>query len=226
MGSLTQVRGEVKISTANGLNPARRDTPVFDGTRVITSASGITEITLGGGCVLRLNPNEQVMLRGQLGCDCLRSTVQSISRLAGQVQQGAARTSIGRVNQVRGVVTVSDGASVGVAEGGAPFVEGARFLSSPLGSAELVLNNGCTVNLKANESLLVREQIGCDCLRATIESVPGGSARSLPVWFLGTTAASGVLAAISGSLALAIQESGTGVQVPPAVILPPLLSGQ
>jgi hypothetical protein len=84
-----------------------------------------------------------------------------------------APETLGKVTDIRGIVTVSDGRTVGVAQRGTEFFDGTRFVSSPSGNAELTLDNGCVVRLKANESIVIRGRISCEELIALIQSVPG-----------------------------------------------------
>lgn len=84
--------------------------------------------------------------------------------------------ALGKVTEARGVVTVSDGATVGIAERGTAFFDGTRFVSSPSGRAELTLDNGCKIRLEPSQSLVVRGKISCDALMALVQPVSGAPA--------------------------------------------------
>jgi hypothetical protein len=112
---------------------------------------------------------------------------------------------LGRVTEARGVVTVSDGATVGLAEKGTPFFDGTRFVSSPSGNAELTLDNGCVVRLKPNESIVIRDKINCEELLALVQGVPGA-----PVVAGAGGSNLGVYAAVGAVLLLASNGGGSG----------------
>ena len=119
------------------------------------------------------------------------------------IAQGPVVDPLGRVTQARGVVTVSDGATVGLAERGTPFFNGTRFVSSPSGNAELTLDNGCVIRLKPNESIVIRDKISCDELLALVRPVPGAPA-------VAGAGNYGTLAAVGGVLLLAAGGGGSG----------------
>lgn len=126
------------------------------------------------------------------------STLALLGTTALAFAQGPGVDPLGRVTQARGVVTVSDGNTVGLAQRGTPFFEGTRFVSSPSGTAELTLDNGCVIRMKPNESIVIRDKISCDELLALLQPVPGA-----PVVAAAGGADIGTLAAIGGVLLLA-----------------------
>ena len=102
-------------------------------------------------------------------------TALSLAFAAGALlaQAPQAPDALGKVTEARGVVTVSDGATVGIAQNGTPFFDGTRFVSSPSGRAELTLDNGCVIRLEPNQSLVVRGKVSCEQLMALVQNVPG-----------------------------------------------------
>ena len=65
---------------------------------------------------------------------------------------------LGKVANVEGVVTISDGVTVGTAVPGTVITQGNRFVTASSGAARLTMDNGCIINLKPNESLADRLQ--------------------------------------------------------------------
>lgn len=81
-----------------------------------------------------------------------------------------AQAQLGKVTEVQGVVTVTDGVRGGTATVGAPITEGSRFVTSSNGVTTLVLDNGCTIRLRPNQAITVRNQ-ACNLLLASVENL-------------------------------------------------------
>jgi hypothetical protein len=84
--------------------------------------------------------------------------------------------AIGKVADVEGVVTVSDGVTVNTAVRGRVIIEGNRFVTASSGTVHLSMDNGCDIKLKPNESLLVESGRSCAALWALIQPVGGNVA--------------------------------------------------
>jgi hypothetical protein len=75
---LSSVEGQVRIAQDNQLlaDPALNNTPLFEGTQVLTSDDGRAELQFEDGSVVRISPNSSVrlaVLRGQgATSDCAR----------------------------------------------------------------------------------------------------------------------------------------------------------
>lgn len=106
-----------------------------------------------------------------------------------------AQNVIGKVTEVDGIVTVTDGVTGGTARVGNPITEGSRYVASSNGTATLKLDNGCTIKLQPSQAVTVRAQ-PCQLLLAGVQSVGaagviagigsgGGSAAAIGVWSLG-----------------------------------------
>jgi hypothetical protein len=78
---------------------------------------------------------------------------------------------VGRVGEVEGLVTVSDGNNVSNVVKDSPVIEHTRYVTSSTGSAVLKMNNGCTVNLRPSQSLTIDPAKDCEELIAAIESL-------------------------------------------------------
>lgn len=83
---------------------------------------------------------------------------------------------VGKVAEVQGVVTISNGLTVGTAVPGTVITEGNRFVTASAGAARLTMDNGCVINLKPNESLVIDSRLSCRELLASIQSVGTQSA--------------------------------------------------
>jgi hypothetical protein len=95
----------------------------------------------------------------------------AISASAISQTQSTNPIQIGTVDDVQGLVTVSDGSSVGNAVKGAPVVDGTRYVTSSTGSATLKMDNGCNVHLNPNQSLVVQDKQDCEALIAAIQTL-------------------------------------------------------
>lgn len=115
---------------------------------------------------------------------------------------------LGKVTEARGVVTVSDGATVGIAERGTAFFDGTRFVSSPSGRAELTLDNGCKIRLEPNQSLVVRGKVTCEALMAMVQPVSGAPVLAGAGGLTGATALR--VAGIAGAALLLANNGGSG----------------
>jgi hypothetical protein len=78
---------------------------------------------------------------------------------------------VGRVGEVEGLVTVSDGTTVSNVVKDSAIIEHTRYVTSSTGSAVLKMNNGCTLDLKPNQSLTIDNAKDCEALIAAIESL-------------------------------------------------------
>lgn len=86
----------------------------------------------------------------------------------------AQNNVIGKVTEVEGIVTVTDGVTGGTAKVGNPITQGSRYVASSNGSATLKLDNGCTIKLKPSQAVTVREE-PCHILLASVQSVGGAA---------------------------------------------------
>ena len=83
---------------------------------------------------------------------------------------------LGKVANVEGVVTISDGVTVGTAVPGTVITQGNRFVTASSGAARLTMDNGCVINLKPNESLLIDSKLSCRELIASVQAVGSNAA--------------------------------------------------
>lgn len=108
-------------------------------------------------------------------------------------------TPVGTVAEVRGLVTMSFGSSVATVLPNTPVFDGARFVASSSGEAELKFKNGCEIKLKPNEWISVDSAQNCDQMLAAVhtltETAAGGSSfarTAIPL--LGSAALVGAIA--------------------------------
>lgn len=78
---------------------------------------------------------------------------------------------IGLVSEVRGLVTMSFGSNVATVQPDTPVFDGARFVASSSGDAELKFDNGCVVKLRANQWLAVDGSRNCQQQIAAVRSL-------------------------------------------------------
>jgi hypothetical protein len=95
---------------------------------------------------------------------------------AAAISQTTAPVHLGTVQSVQGLVTVSDGTSIGNVVSGTAIMDGSRIVTSSSGSATLKLDNGCTIDLKPSRSLTFQGQKDCDQTVAAIVVLDGNNA--------------------------------------------------
>ena len=79
--------------------------------------------------------------------------------------------SLGKVRNVEGLVTDTEGASVTSTEVGEEIHDGERFVTSSNGTVTLQLNNGCTLRLEPNQAVTIDKNMTCRELIAAVEPV-------------------------------------------------------
>jgi hypothetical protein len=79
-----------------------------------------------------------------------------------------AEKVLGRAAEVKGLVTVSNGAEVSGVIDGSPVVNGTRYITSSIGFVTLKFEH-CEVRLRPNQSVVVDERRICDGMIAAIE---------------------------------------------------------
>jgi hypothetical protein len=97
---------------------------------------------------------------------------------AGLMLMGAAASAqtpqtLGTVADVQGIVTVSNGTTVGTAVRGTVISQGNHFVTASAGAARLTMDNGCVIHLKPNQSLRIDSRLSCEQLIASIQPVAG-----------------------------------------------------
>lgn len=81
----------------------------------------------------------------------------------------SAQEIIGTLQGVTGAVSISGKNFVSKAKDGAGLTEGASVLMSSTGKATIVLKNGCTVSLGANQHLTVNSKLPCEQISASVK---------------------------------------------------------
>ena len=87
-----------------------------------------------------------------------------------------APAPVGAVAEVQGLVTMSLGSNVATVQAGTPVFDGARFVSSSSGGAQLKFTDGCVVNLKPNQALAIDSAADCPTRVASIVNLSNGGA--------------------------------------------------
>ena len=107
--------------------------------------------------------------------------------------QTRAPEAVGVVTGVRGLVTVSQGNTMGNAFEDEVVLQNARVVTTATGSTTIRLNNGCVIDLKPNQALSVDIRRECKAILAAIE--PTG-----PVGVAGGVAAVGVPSGLNNAM--------------------------
>ena len=92
-----------------------------------------------------------------------------LAALASSAFTVSAQDVIGSLQSVSGTVSVSGKSVVSRATNGTPVAEGTSILVSSSGKATLVLKNGCTVALGANQHLSVSAKLPCEQMSASVK---------------------------------------------------------
>jgi hypothetical protein len=85
--------------------------------------------------------------------------------------QTPAPAPVGSVAEVHGLVTMSFGSNVATVQPDTPVFDGARFVASSSGGAELKFKNGCVVKLEPNQWISVDSAMNCDQMLAAVHSL-------------------------------------------------------
>ena len=125
----------------------------------------------------------------------------------------SAQETVGTLQGVSGVVSISGKNIVSRAKDGVIVTEGASVLVSSTGKATLVLKNGCTVSLGANQHLTVNSKLPCEQMSASVKHLfpayqvaqapigagPAGSGMPSTAGAAGAGAAGGVAVGAGGA---------------------------
>ena len=84
----------------------------------------------------------------------------------------APAPAVGTATRVQGLVTISQGNTLGNLAKDTPLTNGARIVTTSTGSADLQLSNGCVVSLLPNQAITINSQLDCKAQIAGI--VPAG----------------------------------------------------
>lgn len=76
---------------------------------------------------------------------------------------------------VNGLVTISQGNTLGNAVSGSSFGNGARIVSTSTGSAVVMLANGCRVPLGPNQSVAIDTSLPCSAQTAAVQTTGSGT---------------------------------------------------
>jgi hypothetical protein len=83
--------------------------------------------------------------------------------------QTPAPTPVGSVAEVHGLVTMSFGSNVATVQPDTPVFDGARFVASSSGGAELKLKEGgCVIKLQPNQWVSIDSSLSCDQQTAAV----------------------------------------------------------
>lgn len=124
----------------------------------------------------------------------------------------SAQETVGTLQGVSGVVSISGKNIVSRAKDGVSVTEGASVLVSSTGKATLVLKNGCTVSLGANQHLTVNSKLPCEQMTASVKHLfPAYQVAQAPV--RAGIAGSGMPSAVGGVTATAGGVATTGGSV-------------
>jgi hypothetical protein len=79
---------------------------------------------------------------------------------------------VGKVAEVKGLVTMSLGANVATVQPDTPVFNGARFVAGSSGEAEIRFQDGCVVRLKPNQFVTINGEDVCDLRIAAVQTLP------------------------------------------------------
>jgi hypothetical protein len=81
--------------------------------------------------------------------------------------------ALGSVTEIQGLVTMSLGSQVATVQTNTPVFDGARFVTSSSGTAEIKLTNGqtCLIDLKPNQMVTIDSAYNCRQQISAIQSI-------------------------------------------------------
>ena len=83
----------------------------------------------------------------------------------------AQSSSVGMLENIQGVVSVSANGAVNSVTANTSLSNGNVVLNSGTGSSMVRFNNGCTIDLKANQVFTVNSEATCAALLASVKTV-------------------------------------------------------
>lgn len=89
---------------------------------------------------------------------------------AGALAQAPAAEPAGVVQSVDGLVTVSQGNTLGNLVKDANVFNNARIVTTSTGATSIKLSNGCVIDLVANQAITIDSKLDCKALVASIQS--------------------------------------------------------
>ena len=142
-----------------------------------------------------------------------------------------AQSIIGSISEVKGLVTVSDAATVSNVVLNAPVIDGTRYVTSSTGYVTLKLDRNCDVHLKPNQSLVVDQNLSCPALIALIQSTQdaamavlfgGGISNNTALQLIGTMTILALLGDGSSGTVPGVPGPGPGPGEPGPLPCPPI----
>jgi hypothetical protein len=103
----------------------------------------------------------------------LKKTLCIVAGLSFSVAALAQQPTLGHLGNVDGLVTVSDGDTIRTVTSNNPITNGMRILTGSNGKVMLQMNNGCTVEVRPNQSVTVLQGMTCDQLKVAVNDIPG-----------------------------------------------------
>jgi hypothetical protein len=91
--------------------------------------------------------------------------------LAASFAATAQSSSVGTLEKIQGVVSVSANGTVSSVTANTSLSDGNVVLNSGTGSSVVRFNNGCTIDLKANQVFTVKSDETCAALLASVKTV-------------------------------------------------------
>lgn len=107
-----------------------------------------------------------------------------------------AQSVLGKTEEVRGLVTVSQGSRLATAAVGSPVIDGSRYVTSTGSSVTLKLDNGCVLRMKSSQSLLIDGQKSCDELIALLNTSSDALVAALPAGGIHPAIGAGIVAGL------------------------------
>ncbi len=186
LGKIQEVRGLVTVISGAQLINAVSGAPLVRGTRIASASSGGATFVYDNGCHISLKANESYLVEEDCDCGVMQAKVQEVgTRKPAARAKSPARTDpkiLGKLLDVKGQVTVSDGLRSTAAMSEAPMILDNRIATGSNGGVTLAFDNGCHIRLKADEKYTVKENTNCCALA---ERVLPAASLLIPALILG-----------------------------------------
>ena len=88
VGVIQSTDGLATVSQANTLGNAVKDERILEGARIVTTGTGTMVVKLNNGCLIKLDPNQSVIIDSKLDCRAQVASIQTTVPVA--VGQGVA----------------------------------------------------------------------------------------------------------------------------------------
>lgn len=205
---LHQPTGQVFVSQATAMTPARSDMPLYAGDRVIASTTGSATVVYEGGCSVTLANNSLLAIGEPSQCEAGQTVTYATGGFEdtpiGQTRSAKSKKAVALVRRVQGTGKVNRSRAVA----GMRLYRGSKVTAGAKSQIVVRYANNCEVVVQARRSLVVSKAPDCRSRRRTREDSSTTITESMEVPEAPTSTTSTAGAAGEAGVAGAAGEAG------------------